>query len=932
MPNCPICKTESSKKHGNTPYWICPNCDLWFQDPLPPKVLQNPEMPEPKEMGAEEVKINRAIADWLFAEQLDGRPGRTLDVGGSYPVFANRLMELGCDAWVIDMDLQVDAFPRVKGLRGDFEDTASLSLLRKQVPFKLVTFFNVFEHMYRPLPALSVLRFLVGDNGRVFMRIPQHDVSGFQRDLTPGHYQVHPFYHSRSSLLQALYELGDCFELQSWSPLNNYGQADLVLKPINHAPRIALGMIVKNEERDLPRLFESVKTVADEIFVVDTGSTDKTEKVCRAHGVEHFRTYTGASREDETGDWKLENFAKARNQYLHDIDEDGSCDWVLSLDADDELLTPDAVRRASYMRLANGFEHWIIDGGTAWPTHRIWRAKMGSRYEGWCHEFVHLPPHIVRLEDIKLRHHGAPSATQENANPRNLRILKLEWHSADANKRRPRLAFYIANTYKDARQYEDAAKWYELRIKYGDAGNYDELMFSRLYAARCYRWSKHYEEAEKIIKAAMTREPTWAEFGMELANLLYDQGRYVDAIEAALPWCDAPIPPTALFRETTLYTDGAPRLITHCHYQLKNLGQAVAWADLAAERIPLIDPGWEEFRANLRKEMMAENKAPSLINNTKPRIALCRAGAIGDILMTLNLLPAFREANPEHQIHYFCDATIGEQLRPIMLAAGVDAVMDVKRFGAWQKSYAKVVNLVGYPLQEGYPDKPMEKHLLMYFALEMGLKESYIEYEYCGAPHAAGSLPALTLRRPNRPRLNRDGLGDALPKDYATLQTQAGWSKYKQWIPGRWQRVINKLPFEVLPIDKDMGYTLQEAIALIANARIHLGIDSFGNHVTNYFWEDQLGGRRTPGVILWGSTQPSAAGYTHNRNICYNLPCQPCFREDPGISAMPRGACINPPRMSYADETPWKCMDNIDIDEVVDAACTLWEKTPGWKA
>lgn len=42
---------------------------------------------------------------------------------------------------------------------------------------------------------------------------------------------------------------------------------------------ISLAMIVKNEEEVIGRCLESVKDIADEIIIVDTGSTDRTKEI-----------------------------------------------------------------------------------------------------------------------------------------------------------------------------------------------------------------------------------------------------------------------------------------------------------------------------------------------------------------------------------------------------------------------------------------------------------------------------------------------------------------------------------------------------------------------------------------------------------------------------------------------------------------------------
>ncbi|MCD6450003.1 MAG: glycosyltransferase family 2 protein, partial [Thermotogaceae bacterium] len=80
-------------------------------------------------------------------------------------------------------------------------------------------------------------------------------------------------------------------------------------------------MIVKDEEHNIRRALESVKDVADEIIVVDTGSKDKTPEIAKE--------YTDKVYFHE---WK-NDFSEARNYSL----EFPTCEWVLILDADEEL-------------------------------------------------------------------------------------------------------------------------------------------------------------------------------------------------------------------------------------------------------------------------------------------------------------------------------------------------------------------------------------------------------------------------------------------------------------------------------------------------------------------------------------------------------------------------------------------------------------------
>lgn len=81
-------------------------------------------------------------------------------------------------------------------------------------------------------------------------------------------------------------------------------------------------MMVKNEERSLPRCLDSVRDLHPEIILVDTGSTDGTSEVAARHGAA-IAAY----------DFSVVDFAAARNQALRRA----SGRWILVLDADETL-------------------------------------------------------------------------------------------------------------------------------------------------------------------------------------------------------------------------------------------------------------------------------------------------------------------------------------------------------------------------------------------------------------------------------------------------------------------------------------------------------------------------------------------------------------------------------------------------------------------
>lgn len=85
-------------------------------------------------------------------------------------------------------------------------------------------------------------------------------------------------------------------------------------------PKISVVIITLNEEKNIARCLESVKDVADEIVIVDSFSTDRTEEICKEF---HARFIRHAFE----GHIEQKNWA---------VDQ-ASFDHVLSLDADEEL-------------------------------------------------------------------------------------------------------------------------------------------------------------------------------------------------------------------------------------------------------------------------------------------------------------------------------------------------------------------------------------------------------------------------------------------------------------------------------------------------------------------------------------------------------------------------------------------------------------------
>ncbi|MCC6196328.1 MAG: glycosyltransferase family protein [Burkholderiales bacterium] len=536
------------------------------------------------------------------------------------------------------------------------------------------------------------------------------------------------------------------------------------------------------------------------------------------------------------------------------------------------------------------------------------------------------------MTDSVILHHAEPGAG-ESSNARNLRILK---RASDASPT-PRIAFYLANTYKDAGRFVEAIDCYAQRIAFGP-GYRDEWLFAHLYKARMERAAGRISEAKSTLFAAIGAAPDWSEFWMELSYIYYDERKYEQSIGAAFLARGHAPPATELWRELNKYADQPLRIISWCYEHMGDIANALKWAEAARATIGLSDVEWEDRIRRLQGPADATraqgSRSAALPKPAFPArsIALHRPGAIGDILMTLNLLPLLRNKHPGARLSYYCHPTIANAMAELFRAVGVDEVIDSALFHADAARHDLRINLIGYPLAEGYPDRPMRKHLLEYFADEMAI-------ELPSDRITGGTiLPSLELPQPARL--------ETLPAGpYATVEVDTGWSVYREWPIDRWAEVLSRTPqMRVYQIGvhtdpkvrgachEFMGTPLATAIRLFAHATLHLGVDSFANHLTNYTWQPLHQGRpsgaarRVRGIILWGSTQASAAGYGRNANLVspQTLACQPCFREDPSLSQHPRGLCINPPGQTRYDDPRHQCMRNITVEQVAQVVAEAW--------
>lgn len=202
--------------------------------------------------------------------------------------------------------------------------------------------------------------------------------------------------------------------------------AELGVAKSERRPTLSVCMIVRNEEKFLAGSLASIRDLASQIIVVDTGSTDRTVEIAKENGGE-VHSFTWA-----------DDFGAARNRAL----EFAVCDWVLMLDADEELShgAVGEIRRMMGLASVAAWRLPIVDAsdeaGGASYVPRLFRNAPGLYYLGRIHEqvFSSLEPLRVRwgldnrLGTAKLLHHGYSSEVTRDRRKieRNLRLLEMD--------------------------------------------------------------------------------------------------------------------------------------------------------------------------------------------------------------------------------------------------------------------------------------------------------------------------------------------------------------------------------------------------------------------------------------------------------------------------------------------------------------------------
>ena len=235
---------------------------------------------------------------------------------------------------------------------------------------------------------------------------------------------------------------------------------------------VCLNMIVKNEAHVIKRCLDSVRPLIDHWVIVDTGSTDGTQRLIR----EYMKDIPGQLIERPWVD-----FAHNRSEAIQSAA--GKADYLLFMDADDFL---EHSKGPSLPDLsADAYQLEIRHNNITYKRTALVRETLQWRYLGVLHEYLvcNLPTfNSAILPDVFIRYGADGARSQIPAEEKYRRDAEILEKALVKDPGNARYMFYLGQSYRDAKMYEQALAAYDKRLSM--VGFDEEVFCSLLQGAR----------------------------------------------------------------------------------------------------------------------------------------------------------------------------------------------------------------------------------------------------------------------------------------------------------------------------------------------------------------------------------------------------------------------------------------------------------------
>lgn len=349
---------------------------------------------------------------------------------------------------------------------------------------------------------------------------------------------------------------------------------------------ICLNMIVKNENKVIKRCLESVKKIIDYWVIVDTGSTDGTQKTIR----EFMKDTPGELHERPWVDFghnRNEAYALAKHK----------ADYLLFIDADERLVFSDHFKMPELIRDYYFFLIQQLDGINYYRESMV-NTRFDWKWHGPVHENIACPqaktaevlPGITNL-----------SVTEDgNRYQDPKKYLKDAAVLEKAHKDEPdnaRHVFYLALSYGNAKEYRLALKWHEKRVAMG--GFEEEVFYSLLSIGKIHEnMGAAPEQFVNAYSKAYQYRPTRAEPLFFLSNYYIRIGNHLLGYLTSKMGLTIPRTRDIIFVQHSVQDTGLLLQLADCSYALGKYNET-----------------HETYQKLLTKEGLAEDKRALIKKN-----------------------------------------------------------------------------------------------------------------------------------------------------------------------------------------------------------------------------------------------------------------------------------------------------------------------------
>ena len=239
-------------------------------------------------------------------------------------------------------------------------------------------------------------------------------------------------------------------------------------------------MIVKNETKIIKRLLETVLPLIDTYCICDTGSTDNTINTIKTF-------FDNVNMSGKIVEEPFRNFEYNRNYALKQCFGMDNADYILFLDADMVLDITNNASIMEFKKSMNKDAYYLLQGNIKfhYQNLRIIRNTGKFSYWGVTHEYIQTPANttIYRIpKSVLFINDIGDGGAKADKFTRDIRLLT---DGLIQNPNNDRYTFYLANSYKDSHQYENAIETYKKRIEL--KGWNQEVWYSYYCIGLCYK-------------------------------------------------------------------------------------------------------------------------------------------------------------------------------------------------------------------------------------------------------------------------------------------------------------------------------------------------------------------------------------------------------------------------------------------------------------